>query len=146
MSANVPDILLVHTIVERFLPNKFRFTDKTPPVCVGLTDVHTPDTSWIMYSCVSFVNFGSVPFGAGGLANELEERVLAPAHQAQEWVASYPYLTRLYAQLDPEQMNKDLSFAFTAESDDVCCFHRAVGNPLCPAEDPTFPIGMDVNV
>jgi hypothetical protein len=87
-----------------------------------------------MYSCVSFVNFGSVPSDAGGLADELEEQVLAPARQTQEWVASYPCLTRLYAQLDPEQMNKYLFFAFTVESGDV--FHRAVGNPLCPYRGP----------
>jgi hypothetical protein len=130
---DVPDITFVHTIIERHIPNRFRDTYLTPPICFGLTNVYTPDTLWMMDSCLDLVDFGDTPFNPRSLADALEEDVFEPAREAQVWVNSYDYLTRLYGQLDPEQMDKDPFFAFNSTLVDVSRDHEAVGVPVCSA-------------
>jgi hypothetical protein len=141
----VPDIALVHTIVERHVPNNVLLNDNVPFVCQNQANVYTPDTPSVMNSCVDLIDFGDMKFDPVKLADELDELVFQPAQDAQDWVNSYGYLTRLYAQLDPEDMNKDPYFAFNEELEDVSRLHKAVGVPVCDAAK-QGPVGLDVYV
>jgi hypothetical protein len=138
--ANVPDITLVRTIIERHIPNKIIATGKAPQFCQTLQWIYTPDT---MGSCVEFVDFGGDQFDPVALANELDDQVFQPAQKAQTWVNSYAYMTRIYAQMDPEQMVKDPFFAFNEEEENVSREHKAEGVPFC---DNTGPVAMDISV
>jgi hypothetical protein len=94
--------------------------------------------------CVNYVDFGGDTFNAAALADALEKDVFEPARTAQEWVDNYPYFTRLYAKLDPEQMNRDPFFAFNSELDEVPLEHTATaGVPVC---EESAPIGLDIYV
>jgi hypothetical protein len=141
--ATVPDIALVHSTIERHIPNKItNGSQLTPPFCLTLTNIYNPgDNAWQMNSCVEFVDFGESSFDPVALADELQEQVIQPARDAQDWVNSYLYLTRLYAQLDPEEMNKDPFFAFDDQLEDVSNQIAATGIPVCGA---VGPIGMDI--
>jgi hypothetical protein len=141
--ANVPAILVVHNIIERFIPNKYQSPENVPRFCSGNANVYTPATLSVQSSCVPYVDFGGVTFDATALAEALEKDVFAPARTAQAFVDNYPYLTRLYAQLDPEQMDRDPFFAFNSELDDVPLLHNATGVPEC---DGNGPIGLDIYV
>jgi len=46
-----------------------------------------------------------------GLADALEERVIAPSEHAVSLLAKYPYLTRMYTTLSPSEMTRDPLFA-----------------------------------
>jgi hypothetical protein len=140
--ANVPAISLVHNIIEQFIPNEYLSTDLP---CSGNANVYTPATPGLMSSCVEYVDFGGATFNGVALADALEKDVFEPARTAQEFVDRYPYLTRLYAQLDPEQMNRDPFFAFNRELEEVPLAHTATGVPVC-GEDNGFPIGLDIYV
>jgi hypothetical protein len=142
-TSDVPDITLVHSIIERHIPNDLTVTDGGPPFCQNLANIYTPDSLWIMDNCVEYVDYGDKAFDAVKLANELDEQVFKPAQDAQDWVNSYAYLTRVFAQMDPEEMTKDPFFAFNSELGDVSRFHQAVGVPLC---DSTGPIGLEIYV
>ena len=76
-------------------------------------------------------------FDATALSLELEEKLLKPARDAQAFVDSYPYLTRLYARLSPTSMTKDPFFAFKPELAEVSNIHRAIGVPICQDGNPS---------
>ena len=82
-------------------------------------------------------------FDAAALSLELEEKLLKPARDAQAFVDSYPYLTRLYARLSPTSMTKDPFFAFKPELAEVSNIHRAMGVPICQDENP---IALSISV
>ena len=76
-------------------------------------------------------NFDTFEFNATGLAQELDEKVLQPASDAQAFVDGFSYLTRLYARLSPESMTKDPFFAFRPDLSPVSNVHRVTGVPIC---------------
>ena len=143
--ANVPAISAVHNIIEKFIPNKYQSSASTPSSCSFNANVYTPAFPLAMSNCVDFVDFeGLATFDAVALANALEKDIFEPARTAQAFVNNYTYLTRLYAQLDPEQMNRDPFFAFNRELDEVPLVHTAIGVPVCG--DDSFPIGLEIHV
>ena len=140
--SDIPDISFVHTIIEQYIPNRF-----TTPInsCQSLQNVYTPDTPWLMNDCLDYVDFsGADGFDNTGLADELIKKVIDPAKEAQMWINEYPYMTRLYGQLDPEEMIKDPFFAFNSQLNDVSREHRATGVPIC--NDKGEGIGLDVYI
>jgi hypothetical protein len=84
-------------------------------------------------------------FDAAGLAQELEQAVLKPAREAQAFVDSFSYLTRLYARLGPESMTKDPFFAFKPEMPTVSNVHSATAIPVCNA-DGVEPSALSITV
>ena len=144
--AGVPDTPLVHTVIERSIPNNIDVTANTPPSCTTLANIYTPDESWMMNTCVSFVIYEEGrAFDPIVLADELQEAIFGPAQEAQDWVNSYPYITRMYAQQDPEQMLRDPFFAFNSELQDVSGEISATGIPHCVPGEPS-PSGLDITV
>ena len=51
-------------------------------------------------------------FDAGAMATEINDRVIKPTLAAGALFDQFPYLTRLYTTLSPEDMNKDPVFSF----------------------------------
>ena len=142
--ANVPGISAVHNIIEKFIPNEYQSSDSILSFCFSNANVYTPANPSVMRNCVEFVDFKGATFDAVALADALEKDIFEPARTAQAFVDSYKYLTRLYAQLDPEQMDRDPFFAFNRELDGVPLVHTATGVPVCEGDG--FPIGLDIHV
>lgn len=91
------------------------------------------------------VDYMGKVFNATALAEELHEKVLQPAIDDQAYVDGFAYLTRLYARLSPEMMNKDPFFAFKPELGDVDNVHRATGLPICDGDTPG-PTALEITV
>lgn len=86
---------LVLPIVRKYLP--------APP---GVTEQN-------FYSCVSCyaARIDRNAWDGDAFADELEDRVIAPAKHASEVVAGAPYLTRLFTRISPREMTADPEFA-----------------------------------
>ena len=56
---------------------------------------------------------------AAAFAAELEERIIGPAEHAVDLLASYPYLTRLYTTISPQEMTEDPLFHENPDLQDV---------------------------
>ena len=59
------------------------------------------------------------------MAQELFDRVVTPTVEAGALFDSYPYLTRLYTTLSPEDMNKDPVFSYNVGLPDFANVHQA---------------------
>ena len=59
------------------------------------------------------------------MADDIWERVVTPTLQAGALFSKYPYLTRLYTTLSPEQMNRDPVFSQNTRLADVNNVHEA---------------------
>ena len=149
----VPSLPLVHTIIEKYIPHRYRDLSSNrrhPPFCGDLDqmpNLYTPNAPWMMGSCLPFLDFNLEDFDPEGLAMELDQEIFEPARDAEEWVLSYDYITRLYGQLDPEQMDKDPLFAFLPDLPDVSKDVNAIGVPVCDATSgANGPVGLDVYI
>jgi Uncharacterized protein conserved in bacteria (DUF2330) len=70
---------------------------------------------------------GAYPaFDPAAMTAELEERVVAPTLAAAALFEEYPYLTRLFSLLSPEEMTRDPTFSFNPDLPDVNNRHVAV--------------------
>lgn len=142
--SEVPGIPLVHTIIEEYIPNKISPNQFTPFPCFTRQNTYTPGRLVSQMSdCIEYVEFQGRECDPVALATELNDQVFKPAEDAQEWLKSYGYLTRLYAQLDPKNMTKDPLFAFNEETEDVSLETVAIGVPVC---DDGGPIGMEISL
>jgi len=123
--ADVPDIPLVETILDQYT-----VVDQNIPVLFtfGCDDskIFQPQRN-----CHEIVGSNRNITNATALIQDLMTRVINPAAKAQEFVDSYKYLTRMYGQLSPEQMNKDPFFAFKTDLPDVSNVHKATAVPTC---------------
>jgi len=128
--AEVPDLPLVHSIIERHIP----YGD-VPNWC---RDGYPYFSAEYPTACLSRVDWDGLVFDPKGLAADLEAEVFQPARDAKEWVGSYEYMSRLYAKLDPEQMDRDPVFAFLPDLSDVPKDVSAVGVPFCDESDSLF--------
>ncbi len=68
------------------------------------------------------------------LTAQLEERVIVPTREAAAVFDDYPYLTRLFTTLSPEEMTKDPVFSFNPDLADVSPVHDAVLDVFCDGE------------
>ena len=142
-SFGVPSITAVNSIIDKYITNTLPSASDAPPACQNLEnvlDVVVTDQGRNNF-CIGFLN-AERNFRSEQLTNELEEKVFQPAREAVEWLRSFGYLTRLYGQLSPEQMDRDPFFAFNPELPDIARRHTAVGVPECDGED--VPIGMTI--
>ncbi|MDP1829596.1 MAG: DUF2330 domain-containing protein [Archangium sp.] len=103
------------------------------PLPAGLTNV-TEDQflsrlrfwlgTWRAQHPEQFVGW-SPTFDAPTLAAQLEEKIVVPARAAGALFRSFPYLTRLYTTLSPEDMTSDPVFSFNAGLPEIARDHRA---------------------
>jgi hypothetical protein len=61
-----------------------------------------------------FVGY-TTSFDAGAMATEINDRVVKPTLAAGALFDQFPYLTRLYTTLSPEDMNKDPVFSYNPD-------------------------------
>ncbi len=94
---------------------------------------------------VTIDEFASNPRGYEGVEvdkqvflDTLDEDVVKPLQQAQELVDSFPYLSRLYTTLSPEEMVLDPSFVFNPDLDEVSNVHTATIKYECDSEHPYY--------
>jgi MYXO-CTERM domain-containing protein len=76
---------------------------------------------------------GRAPFDPVSFANDLQTIIVAPLLHAQQIVATYPYLTRLYTTLSPELMTLDPEFNYNSGLGDVSNQNTAKATPICNA-------------
>lgn len=62
------------------------------------------------YSCVSCYSQDASAFDSQKLAGALRDRIIEPARHAAAILARWPYLTRLYTTISPQEMNLDPLF------------------------------------
>lgn len=72
-----------------------------------------------------------IDFQPTAMAEELDERVVQPARAAEVLFTQFPYLTRLYTTLSPENMNKDPVFSFNKDLPPVPNIHTATLQVHC---------------
>ncbi len=70
-----------------------------------------------------FVGYAT-DFRPDQMAQEIADRVVVPTQAAGAMFEAYPYLTRLYTTLSPEDMNKDPVFSFNASLPDYPNVHE----------------------
>eukprot|EP00450_Noctiluca_scintillans_P001272 CAMPEP_0194498180 /NCGR_PEP_ID=MMETSP0253-20130528/14888_1 /TAXON_ID=2966 /ORGANISM="Noctiluca scintillans" /LENGTH=547 /DNA_ID=CAMNT_0039339785 /DNA_START=86 /DNA_END=1729 /DNA_ORIENTATION=- len=118
-AAEVPDIPLLQSIVDKYVARQ--------SFCASVDGLYMPLSLPTMQQCVD----DSQSFDAGGMTDELESEVFEPATEAQAFVDSFPYLTRLYGQLSAIQMTKDPFFGFSSDLPDIPLLHSASAVPIC---------------
>ena len=91
--AGVPKFALVDTIVDKYIPAAHVPNDE---FCQNLSSLYTPRQPWVFESCAANVQVDS--FDAAAFADELNEKVFLPADEAQAFVDSHTYMTRMYAE------------------------------------------------
>lgn len=79
------------------------------------------------------------PFDAVGFAREIETGVVAPLRNAREILAGFPYVTRLFTTMSPDEMTIDPEMHFNRDVPDVSNVHAATGTLFCDA------LGTDPN-
>lgn len=93
---------------------------------------------------VTIDEFASDPFAYEGSAEvdselflqTLDTEIVRPLQQAQELVDSYPYLSRLYTTLSPDEMIVDPSFVFNSDLPEISNVHTAQITVECGPEYP----------
>lgn len=126
--SNVMDDQIVLPVTAEEIASSTSFTDFSSTYRFLLPNIPLVDT--ILDDYMSSDNFD-----AAALAKELDEKVLQPAKEAQEFVDKFSYLTRLYARLSPENMTKDPFFTFKPELPPVDNVHLATAVPVCNEDD-----------
>jgi hypothetical protein len=69
----------------------------------------------------------------------MDEKVFGPAKEAQAFVDSYTYMTRMYEVLGPATMDKDPFFTRNPNAPDVSNIHTATAIPVCVAGQVLLP-------
>ncbi|HJZ89159.1 MAG TPA: DUF2330 domain-containing protein [Polyangia bacterium] len=72
-----------------------------------------------------FAGWAGINYQPAQMATEIDQRVVQPTLQAAALFDTYPYLTRMYSTLSPEDMNKDPVFSYNAGLPDYKNVHDA---------------------
>jgi MYXO-CTERM domain-containing protein len=83
-----------------------------------------------------------VPFDPAALGDEIEQRIVVPDRAAAQLVSRFPYLTRLYTLISPEEMTLDPMFDF-ADLPEVSNVHTADVIRTCDGPDVTVEVTVD---
>ncbi|MDC0718801.1 DUF2330 domain-containing protein [Nannocystis bainbridge] len=109
-----------HPLVESLL-NDFL------PVPDGLT---AEEFYWNLPAYVDQID--AMAWGDGSaFAQALDSRIIAPGEHAQELIDTYPYLTRMYTVISPNEMIADPIFHINPDLPDVASFRSATEYNLC---------------
>jgi len=135
--ANVPDMTLAHTIVQNYVPLLFAQDKSIPFTCNSMTTVYNPLNRFVMTQCVPLLD--ATGFDPVALAQDLKDQIVDPSSiEAEAWVESHSYMTRLYGEFaSPTDMDKDPFFVFDTTLSDIQIDVRATGVPEC--RDPALP-------
>jgi Uncharacterized protein conserved in bacteria (DUF2330) len=68
---------------------------------------------------------------ADGFADAFAERIVAPGLHAEELLAQWPYVTRMYTTISPHEMTKDPIFHAREDLDDVSNIQQGTRRILC---------------
>jgi uncharacterized protein (TIGR03382 family) len=91
--------------------------------------------TWNIANCIKHMPEGWV-FDAEGFTAEIETTVVAPLKHAQALFAKFPYMTRLFTTISPEEMTKDPIFSFNPDLPDVSNVHTVKATATCDVEKP----------
>ena len=97
-----------------------------PPECESDQEFYT----WNLEACLKHMPEDWV-FDGAAMAADIEEKIVGPLKEAQGLLESYPYLTRLYTTVSPDEMNRDPFFAFNPELEDVSNHRTASATATC---------------
>lgn len=137
--AGVPSIPYVDNLISSFVPNTF----DEGPFCA---DLYMPDQMFNMNSCFErYVEPEGWAFDPVGMVQAFEEKVFQPARDAQAFVDSFSYMTRMYGVLGPDTMDKDPFFTLNPDAPDVSNIHTAEGVPVCVVGE-DGPIALDIRL
>ena len=128
--ANVPNMTLAHTIVQNYVPLLFAQDKSITSTCTSMTTVYNPLNRLVMARCVPLLD--ATGFDPVAMTQDLKEQIVDPSIEAEAWVESYSYMTRLYGEFaSPTDMDKDPFFVFDTTLPDVQYDIRATGVPEC---------------
>lgn len=138
-NAGVPAVPIVDSIINKYIPNTF----EEGPFCAV---IFMPDQIFNMGNC--FLNY-EMPsddwtFDNEAMTEELNTKVFLPAKEAQAFVDTFSYMTRMYGVLGPETMDKDPFFTLKPDAPDVSNVHSATAVPVCVTGE--GPIALEVSV
>ena len=71
-----------------------------------------------------YPSWPGVSYQPAQMATQIQQRVIAPTLAAGALLDAYPYLTRLYSTISPEDMNKDPVFSFNPGLSDLSNIHN----------------------
>jgi MYXO-CTERM domain-containing protein len=123
------------------------------PLIEGLLATHLPVPQGLgaaeFYACldcfVDQIDLAAWNNGAG-FAADLQERVIDPARHARDLVQAWPYLSRLYTTISPNEMTDDPLFQINPDLGDVPNLRIATRMNLCDTATVlvTLPDGREV--
>jgi len=70
-------------------------------------------------------------FDGAAFAAEIMERVVNPVTDAAKMLVKYPYVTRLFSMVSPDEMTSDPIFSFNPDLPDVPRMHKVVNRYRC---------------
>jgi MYXO-CTERM domain-containing protein len=74
-------------------------------------------------------------FDPAALTDEIQQRIVQPTRDAAELFSTFPYLTRMYTAISPEDMTRDPTFSFSPFLPEVSQFHRGDKTSYCVDDD-----------
>jgi hypothetical protein len=86
--------------------------------------------NWNIEECIKFMPEGWT-FDPVALVEDLDERIVKPLREAQALFDTYPYMTRMFTTISPDEMSKDPVFSFNPDLGDVSNIHTAKATPVC---------------
>ncbi|MCB9728489.1 MAG: DUF2330 domain-containing protein [Deltaproteobacteria bacterium] len=103
-----------------------------PEDCRGESSFYA---TWNIEHCIQYMPEGWT-FDAEGFAADLETTLIAPLQHAQALFSKFPYMTRLFTTISPEEMTKDPIFSFNPDLPDVANIHTVQASASCDADKP----------
>lgn len=107
------------------------------PLLRGLLDTYLPVPNGLsdgeFYSCVSCYEAMLDPqaWDPALFAKDLDERIIAPGKHAVDMLAKWPYLTRMYTTISPNEMMEDPIFRQNPNLDDIPALQQATRLVRC---------------
>jgi hypothetical protein len=99
--------------------------------------------NWNMEECIKLMPEGWV-FDPVAFVEDIEERIVKPLKDAQTMFDIYPYMTRLFTTLSPDEMSKDPVFSFNPDLPDVSNVHVSKATPVCKEGSTSEVIGANI--
>jgi len=99
--------------------------------------------NWNMKECLKHMPEGWV-FDPMAFVADIEERIVKPLKDAQAMFDMYPYMTRMFTTLSPDEMSKDPVFSFNADLGNVSNVHVTKATPVCKDGTKNEVIGANI--
>jgi MYXO-CTERM domain-containing protein len=86
--------------------------------------------TWNFEYCLGFMD-EDWTFDPAAFVADIDERIVGAFQEGQAIFDKFPYLTRLYTTVSPDEMTRDPFFAFNPELEDVSNIHTATATGDC---------------